>query len=463
MGIRQQFSGLLAVGAGRQEPEPEACRLSSDRRVGVQHRLELVVDLGVPRAESAQAEPQARAMLHDLGVLLLPTRGAPERLEQKVPHGGPLLGVDEAQSVQRAALRVRAAAAGPLGHVRGHQGPALAEMPLVDHTEPCSGAELGPVGRARQPVQVLAQKSVDSRASVHQRIGTDSGPVAHAVAALDAGLDVLQDLQVGVVVVVQELQVELDGEVSQQNGPKLRLVRRQRPSRRGGGGGGGPAIRLHGPLLRRGCGRGCLPFSERLGNRGEKALVAVLEEVKADLESGEPLLVPPFQQLVQDVCQLLTVLQRGEALALAEPFPLLRGLHEPHEHREHLLPVLGARQVLLGDTQGVPQGLGRVRRLLHRLFHQVQPLRIQGHPHRLLRLLVAEAPREHALHHALHPPIDLSLRPFLVAQADVLVQALPEQRAAEVGLAVDVEGLPGAQRVVQAVPQLPEVVEHLGG
>lgn len=64
----------------------------------------------------------------------------------------------------------------------------------MDDAQPCGRAELGPVGRAAQPVQVVAQEGVHGCAAVHDGVREDDGRVAHAVARLARRLDVLQDL-----------------------------------------------------------------------------------------------------------------------------------------------------------------------------------------------------------------------------------------------------------------------------
>ena len=73
----------------------------------------------------------------------------------------------------------------------------------MDDAESRSGPELGPVGGLAKPVEVLSKEGVHRGARMHVGVGHDGGRVGHAVAALDGGFDVLQDLDVRVVVPVR--------------------------------------------------------------------------------------------------------------------------------------------------------------------------------------------------------------------------------------------------------------------
>jgi len=76
-------------------------------------------------------------------------------------------------------------------------GPRLRQVAAVDDAQAGGRAELGPVGRAREPVHALAQERVHGRAGVHDRVGEDDRRVAHAVAHLHRALHVLQHLRAG--------------------------------------------------------------------------------------------------------------------------------------------------------------------------------------------------------------------------------------------------------------------------
>mmetsp|Transcript_36394 Transcript_36394/g.91901 ORF Transcript_36394/g.91901 Transcript_36394/m.91901 type:complete len:262 (+) Transcript_36394:1470-2255(+) len=99
---------------------------------------------------------------------------------------------------------------------------------------------------------------------MHERVGQDGGGVRHAVARVHCALDVAQDLQVGVVVAVQEVEVQPDGRLAAQDvlqalqlggvrGHVLRHLHSSLGSRRSGRGG---RVRLHGVAARLGAVRG---------------------------------------------------------------------------------------------------------------------------------------------------------------------------------------------------------------
>src|SRR5690349_1877797 len=54
----------------------------------------------------------------------------------------------------------------------------------MNHTDGCRSNELGPVLCLAQPLQIVAQKRVDGRAAVHQRVAHDGGVVRDGVARL---------------------------------------------------------------------------------------------------------------------------------------------------------------------------------------------------------------------------------------------------------------------------------------
>lgn len=57
----------------------------------------------------------------------------------------------------------------------------LREMPAMNYTQASSCAELGPIGCAPKPLQVLSKKGVHSCATVHHGIGKNDGTMAHTV------------------------------------------------------------------------------------------------------------------------------------------------------------------------------------------------------------------------------------------------------------------------------------------
>ncbi len=92
-------------------------------------------------------------------------------------------------------------------------------MSLVDHAKRSSGGETGPVVGTTQPVQVVAEKQIRSRAAVHEPVGNDGRGVADRHAHLFLG--VLQNVQVCVVAPDEELEVKGDGNVAAEDGREL--------------------------------------------------------------------------------------------------------------------------------------------------------------------------------------------------------------------------------------------------
>lgn len=72
----------------------------------------------------------------------------------------------------------------------------LLQLPPVNDSKASCCAELGPVCRPAQPLQVFAQEGVDGCARVHERVGQDGGAVGDAHTRVNGTLDVLQDLLV---------------------------------------------------------------------------------------------------------------------------------------------------------------------------------------------------------------------------------------------------------------------------
>ena len=60
----------------------------------------------------------------------------------------------------------------------------LGQVAPVDDAKPRSSTELGPVGGAAEPIQVLAQEGVHSGARMHDSIRKNDSRVAHAVSHL---------------------------------------------------------------------------------------------------------------------------------------------------------------------------------------------------------------------------------------------------------------------------------------
>ena len=64
----------------------------------------------------------------------------------------------------------------------------------MNDSQACCGTKFRPVGGARQPVQVLSQECVHSGSRVHDGVRKHHRAMAYAVAGLNAGFQVLEDL-----------------------------------------------------------------------------------------------------------------------------------------------------------------------------------------------------------------------------------------------------------------------------
>lgn len=162
----------------------------------VQHRqLTLIA-----RAKSGHTETERSAVLHD-GVVNLGETLTELLLRALLPSR-----IDEAEGEECTAL-------GELGRrvpsreVRLDDAPAVDVRAAVDETKGGSGRELGPVGRAAKPVEVLAQEAVRGGAAVGKRVGEGDGRVVDRVAVLEGLLGHLEDAHVGLVVLLQKVEV----------------------------------------------------------------------------------------------------------------------------------------------------------------------------------------------------------------------------------------------------------------
>mmetsp|Transcript_21639 Transcript_21639/g.51697 ORF Transcript_21639/g.51697 Transcript_21639/m.51697 type:complete len:609 (-) Transcript_21639:893-2719(-) len=234
--IVQHLHALLRGAPGLEQAHGDAGSLPRDRRVGVEDALDVFKELLIAGAHPRKAETEAPAVLDAFVV------GLPQAVEQESPDVLAVVGVDEPEGIQRAALRVRRG--DPMAReVRLHERLPLRQVPLVDDAEPRGDGELCPVGGPGKPLEVLPEERVDGRPAVHQRVGHDRRAVANAVARFNRRLDVLQNLQVAVVVRVQELQVQVDGRLPGDDAPEalkallvlrnLGSVLRRRPGLRG--------------------------------------------------------------------------------------------------------------------------------------------------------------------------------------------------------------------------------------
>lgn len=79
----------------------------------------------------------------------------------------------------------------------------------MNKTQRRHGIEFVPIGRFRNPVQIVAQKIIASRTGMHQTIGNNSSVVSGS--STDGILNLLQNQHVRVIVLDQKLHVMLDG------------------------------------------------------------------------------------------------------------------------------------------------------------------------------------------------------------------------------------------------------------
>lgn len=103
-----------------------------------------------------------------------------------------VVGVHESESKQTSTLAV-VARAGSIGsrQVGLEDRSSLREVSLVDDSEGGGGRELGPVGRAGQPVEVLAEEEVRGRSCVGEGVHERHGRVVDGVARFEDVLHVL--------------------------------------------------------------------------------------------------------------------------------------------------------------------------------------------------------------------------------------------------------------------------------
>lgn len=152
----------------------------------------------------AQAEAAAVANILVLGVLQL--------LQQVVGYIRTVVSMDETQRVQATALGVARARTSLLRQVALHQGERLSLVTSMNHSQWCGGRQLGPISRTGQPVKVVSQELIAGGAAVHERIRDNGGSVAdgHPHGLLGGS----QDLQVSVIAADEELQLEVDGDLT---------------------------------------------------------------------------------------------------------------------------------------------------------------------------------------------------------------------------------------------------------
>eukprot|EP00962_Isochrysis_galbana_P031105 scaffold10117_cov111-Isochrysis_galbana.AAC.5 len=163
------------LGRGRAQHDQthrERGRLARHGRVVEEHALELLVQIGVLRPHHCDPDAKGAAVLHDLV-----GAGVAQRVEQVGADAEAVVGVDDAEREERAALRVGRGRHARLRQVGREQRERLLDVPAVDHAERGRGRKLGPVGGAREPFEVVPQKGVGGGAGVHDGVCQHDGRV----------------------------------------------------------------------------------------------------------------------------------------------------------------------------------------------------------------------------------------------------------------------------------------------
>mmetsp|Transcript_62041 Transcript_62041/g.147836 ORF Transcript_62041/g.147836 Transcript_62041/m.147836 type:complete len:428 (+) Transcript_62041:1394-2677(+) len=412
------LKGALRARPQHHQPHGETRSLASDSVVREKDDAQVLVQLLVARGHPSEAEAEARAVLDRLVVV-----GVAQRLGEVLEDALAVVGVDQPQRVQRPALREGRGRDPGLREVLLHHVPRVVDAPLVHHADARGGRELGPVCRPLQPVHVLRHKRVHRGAAVHDRVGEDGRLVGHRVARLDRRLDVVEEEHVGLVVAVQELEVDPDRRLARQDllefrylGGKVllggadrlrgRLLHlrvaarlRARLARLSAHHGLGHALGIHGLLVQR--------LRQRVPHLAEEVLHVALAEVERDLVRHDLLVdIPALHKLPQQPRDSRGVLEEHPAL---RDMLVVRDLQLPvhlHQDLQHLVAEGALGDEGLARLQRVRQRACAVRGRVDALLEFVEAARLEGDADRLLDVALLEAPVEHALHDRLQPGIN---------------------------------------------------------
>mmetsp|Transcript_37030 Transcript_37030/g.117870 ORF Transcript_37030/g.117870 Transcript_37030/m.117870 type:complete len:323 (-) Transcript_37030:466-1434(-) len=209
VGVGQQLpDGLLGGGADHHEADGIGRGLARHRGVCVERLLQLLVGVLVGRGHADQANAEAGAVLQHLGGL-----GVVQLLQQVgLRLRVVVVRVDDAHGVEGPALGVWATPRpARLREVGAEDRLGLLDVALVDHTQGGCSAELCPVCRLCEPLEVLSEEDVARGAALHQAVAHNRAVVQDRVLGVDGVLDDLEEQEVRAVVPVEELQVEVDG------------------------------------------------------------------------------------------------------------------------------------------------------------------------------------------------------------------------------------------------------------
>jgi len=153
-----------------------------------------------------------------------------------------------------------------------------------------------------------------------------------------------------------------------------------------------------------------------------EGLVFFVTDVEGDLV-GDEVVVIIIDELPQQDGRRLRQPQEELALANLEIVKVssLLVLIYSHEEPEDLVPEAFVLDVLLSQSEGIPKFLFHIVALLYPFLDLVQPPAFNGNPNSLLVLLVEEASVEHFVDYVLHLGLDHHLFFLLVVDLHTLL------------------------------------------
>eukprot|EP00760_Papus_ankaliazontas_P035359 PhM_4_TR7762/c0_g1_i1/m.83431 len=349
-------------------------------------------------------------------------------------------GGDEAEAKEGAAFLVGRRRRA-LGQVRLEHVHPLLDMPFVDDTNAGGRRELGPVRGFAQPLKIVAEKSINRRAAVHDAVGDHKGVVRDRVRGLglDGLLHRVEDVHVGLILGVAELEVQIRGDRPRQHQQQFADI----------------VLVVWGSL--------------KLARRsGDELLRPELEYLECDLDGSEALLIGAVVvgEAHHHLRELLGLVQEEEAMHQCKVVNALKvaaihvGNHAQHVAAEVNVANVQKRNV---HTVGEEIGLaGAAEVVTQNALHEVKATRREGQTEHLQRGRCAArgVPRGVQLR---EEPLEVGGNLGLaLAQRNVTVNALADDGAGEHVRLVQVKNGDGVERELDAVVVSAEVVEDLG-